>query len=86
MSILDGKPPLLNFVTHIAIMAEPTGTGNAVPTLEVSTAITATDHGRIVVVFAWLSFTAGIMISAVKLDGRRTRELVKTISHVRCRL
>jgi hypothetical protein len=51
-------------------MADSTGTGNAVPTLEVSTAITATNHGQIVVVFAWLSFTAGVMISAVRMQVR----------------
>jgi hypothetical protein len=51
-------------------MADSTGTGNIVPTLEVSTAITATNHGQIVVVLAWLSFTAGVMISAVRMQVR----------------
>ena len=52
-------------------MADPTETGgNAVPTLEVSTAITATNQGQLVVVFAWLSLTAGILISAVRVYVR----------------
>jgi hypothetical protein len=51
-------------------MTDYAGTGNTVPTLEVSTAITTTDHGQIVVVFAWLSFTAGVMISAVRMQVR----------------
>jgi hypothetical protein len=51
-------------------MTDSAGTGSTAPTLEVSTAITPTDHGQIVVVFAWLSFTAGVMISAVRMQVR----------------
>ncbi|KAM0719561.1 hypothetical protein Q7P37_003691 [Cladosporium fusiforme] len=36
------------------------------PTLEVSTAITEIDHGPIVVLVAWLCFTAGILLSVVR--------------------
>jgi hypothetical protein len=69
-SLFEGESSQSNFITHIAIMADSTGTGVAVPTLEVSTAVTATDHGQIVVVFAWLSFTAGVMVSAVRMQIR----------------
>lgn len=36
------------------------------PILEVSTAITEIDHGPIVVLVAWLCFTAGILLSVVR--------------------
>lgn len=36
-------------------------------TLQVSTAITSTDHGQIVVLAAWLCFTAGVLLSAVRI-------------------
>lgn len=36
------------------------------PTLQVSTAITDTDHGQVVVLVAWLCFTAGILLSGVR--------------------
>ncbi|KAL1590036.1 hypothetical protein WHR41_01444 [Cladosporium halotolerans] len=39
----------------------------AVPTLQVSTAVTDTDHGQIVVLAAWLCFTAGVLLSAVRV-------------------
>lgn len=52
------------------MMADSTAAGDAVPTLEVSNAITASDQGQMVVVFAWLSFTAGVMISAVRMQVR----------------
>jgi hypothetical protein len=51
-------------------MSDAADIGNAVPALEVSTAITATDHGQLVVLFAWLSFTAGVLISAVRVQIR----------------
>ena len=37
------------------------------PTLQLSTAVTATDHGQIVVVVAWLCFTAGVLLSLVRV-------------------
>jgi len=37
------------------------------PTLQVSTAVTATDHGQIVVLVAWLCFTAGLLLSLVRV-------------------
>lgn len=37
------------------------------PTLELSTAVTATDHGQIVVLVAWLCFTAGLLLSLVRV-------------------
>lgn len=37
-----------------------------VPTLTVSTAVTPTDHGKVVVLAAWLSFTAGLLLSAAR--------------------
>ena len=38
-----------------------------IPTLQLSTAVTATDHGQIIVLVAWLCFTAGILLSLVRL-------------------
>ena len=37
------------------------------PTLQLSTAVTATDHGQIVVLVAWLCFTAGLLLSLVRV-------------------
>ena len=37
------------------------------PTLQLSTAVTATDHGQIVVLVAWLCFTAGVLLSLVRV-------------------
>jgi hypothetical protein len=37
------------------------------PTLKFSTAVTATDHGQIIALVAWLCFTAGILLSLVRL-------------------
>jgi hypothetical protein len=38
-----------------------------IPTLQLSTAVTATDHGQIIALVAWLCFTAGILLSLVRL-------------------
>lgn len=38
-----------------------------IPTLKFSTAVTATDHGQIIALVAWLCFTAGILLSLVRL-------------------
>lgn len=38
--------------------------------LQKSTAITATDHGQIVALAAWLCFTAGVLLSAVRVYVR----------------
>ena len=51
-------------------MADSIEASNAVPPLEISNAITASDHGQLVVLFAWLSFTAGVLISAVRVQIR----------------
>lgn len=47
-------------------MSEATESSPPMPTLQVSNAITATDHGQIVVLVAWLCFTAGILLSMVR--------------------
>lgn len=38
-----------------------------IPTLQLSNAVTETDHGQIVVVVAWLCLTAGILLSLVRV-------------------
>jgi hypothetical protein len=38
-----------------------------IPTLRVSTAVTATDHGQVIALVAWLCFTAGMLLSLVRL-------------------
>jgi hypothetical protein len=38
-----------------------------IPTLQLSTAVTATDHGQIIALVAWLCFIAGILLSLVRL-------------------
>lgn len=48
-------------------MSSPTGAPPPIPTLQLSTAVTATDHGQIVVLIAWLCFTAGILLSLVRV-------------------
>jgi hypothetical protein len=48
-------------------MSSATDVPQAKPTLQLSTAITATDHGQIVVVVAWLCFTAGLLLSLVRV-------------------
>lgn len=48
-------------------MSDPTGVAPPLPTLLRSTAVTPTDHGQIVVLVAWLCFTAGILLSLMRL-------------------
>jgi len=48
-------------------MSSATNVPPAKPTLQLSTAITATDHGQIVVLVAWLCFTAGVLLSLVRI-------------------
>lgn len=38
-----------------------------IPKLQVSNAVTATDHGKLVVLAAWLCLTAGILLSAARV-------------------
>jgi len=42
-------------------------TDDAPPTLEFSNAVTPTDHGQIIAVVAWLCFTAGVLLSLVRV-------------------
>ena len=51
----------------LAKMSSATGVPPPLPTLQLSTAVTATDHGQIVVLVAWLCFTAGILLSLVRV-------------------
>lgn len=39
----------------------------SIPKLQVSDAVTATDHGKLVVLAAWLCLTAGILLSAARV-------------------
>lgn len=39
----------------------------AVPRLELSTAVTDVDHGQVVALAAWLCFTAGVLLSVVRV-------------------
>ena len=48
-------------------MASATDVPPPKPTLQLSTAITETDHGQIVVLVAWLCFTAGVLLSMVRV-------------------
>lgn len=48
-------------------MSSATDAASPLPTLQLSTAVTATDHGQIVVLVAWLCFTAGILLSLVRV-------------------
>ena len=48
-------------------MASATDVPPPKPTLQLSTAITETDHGQIVVLVAWLCFTAGVLLSLVRV-------------------
>ena len=48
-------------------MSDSTDVAPPLPTLLLSTAVTPTDHGQIVVLVAWLCFTAGILLSMVRL-------------------
>jgi hypothetical protein len=48
-------------------MSSATEASPPIPTLQQSTAVTETDHGQIVVLIAWLSFTAGILLSFVRV-------------------
>jgi len=48
-------------------MSSATEASPPLSTLQLSTAVTATDHGQIVVLVAWLSFTAGILLSFVRV-------------------
>jgi hypothetical protein len=38
-----------------------------IPTLQPSTAVTPTDHGQIIALVGWLCFTAGILLSLVRV-------------------
>ena len=48
-------------------MSTATDDAPTIPTLELSTAVTATDHGQIIAVVAWLCFTAGVLLSLVRV-------------------
>jgi hypothetical protein len=48
-------------------MSKPADHTPPIPTLQLSTAVTATDHGQIIALVAWLCFTAGILLSLVRL-------------------
>jgi hypothetical protein len=48
-------------------MSSATDASPPISTLQPSTAITATDHGQIVVLVAWLCFTAGVLLSLVRV-------------------
>lgn len=51
-------------------MAGETKDASAKPTLQVSTAITATDHGQIVVLAGWLCLTIGTLLSIARVYVR----------------
>jgi hypothetical protein len=53
--------------TGLNTMSSATDVPPPKPTLQVSTAVTATDHGQIVVLVAWLCFTAGLLLSLVRV-------------------
>jgi hypothetical protein len=38
-----------------------------IPTLQPSTAVTPTDHGQIIALVGWLCFTAGVLLSLVRV-------------------
>jgi hypothetical protein len=48
-------------------MSSATDVVPSIPTLQFSTAVTPTDHGQIIVLVAWLCFTAGILLSLVRV-------------------
>jgi hypothetical protein len=48
-------------------MSSAADNASPIPTLRLSTAVTATDHGQIIALVAWLCFTAGILLSLVRL-------------------
>jgi len=48
-------------------MSSDTDAAPSIPTLQVSTAVTPTDHGQIIALVAWLCFTAGLLLSLVRV-------------------
>lgn len=48
-------------------MSSPTDSAPPIPTLQHSTAVTPTDHGQIIALVAWLCFTAGVLLSLVRV-------------------
>jgi hypothetical protein len=48
-------------------MSSATNVAPPIPTLQSSTAVTPTDHGQIIVLVAWLCFTAGVLLSLVRV-------------------
>jgi hypothetical protein len=48
-------------------MSSATEVAPPIPTLKVSTAVTPIDHGQIIVLVAWLCFTAGILLSLARV-------------------
>jgi hypothetical protein len=61
--LFDRRTTAAGFTT----MASATDVPPPKPTLQLSTAITETDHGQIVVLVAWLCFTAGVLLSMVRV-------------------
>jgi hypothetical protein len=53
--------------SNINIMSSATDVAQPIPTLRFSAAVTPTDHGQIIVLVAWLCFTAGILLSLVRV-------------------
>jgi hypothetical protein len=48
-------------------MSSATLSAPPIPTLQPSTAITPTDHGQIIALVGWLCFTAGVLLSLVRV-------------------
>jgi hypothetical protein len=48
-------------------MSDTTLSAPPIPTLQLSTAVTPTDHGQIIALVGWLCFTAGVLLSLVRI-------------------